>query len=58
MYHSDSQGRNLGNWTDAQAGDYVCVQITGTYQFMVPQALFLPASMAVSFQAVKRCEGN
>jgi Flp pilus assembly protein TadG len=58
VYLSDSQGNNLGNWSDAEAGQYVCVRISGTYQFTVPQLLFLPASVPVSFQAVKRSEGN
>lgn len=58
VYKSDSRGNNLGAWTSAQAGEYVCVQITGTYQFVTPRLLFLPTSKAVSFKAVKRSEGN
>lgn len=58
VYLSDSRGNNSGNWTDAQAGQYVCVEISGTHRFMVPQLLFLPTSVAASFKAVKRSEGN
>ncbi len=58
VYLSDSVGNDQGTWTDAAAGQYVCVEITGTYRFMVPRLLFLPASMDVSFRSVKRSEGN
>ena len=59
VYLSDSLGNNLGTWTNAQAGQYVCVQITGTYYFNLPTAMIgLPSSMPMTFQAVRRSEGN
>jgi Flp pilus assembly protein TadG len=58
VYKSDSVGNSLGAWTDAQAGEYICVRITGTYLFSAPALFFLPNSLAVSIQAVKRSEGN
>ena len=59
VYLSDGLGNNLGTWTNAQAGQYVCVQITGTYTFSLPtKMLCLPASMPMTFQAVRRSEGN
>ena len=58
VYESDALGNNLGTWTSAQAGQYVCVQITGTYSFMVPQLLGLPSTLSQTFQSVKVSEGN
>ena len=40
VYQSDALGNNLGTWTNAQAGQYVCVQISGTYKVSLPA--FLP----------------
>ena len=39
VYLSDAVGNNLGTWTNAQAGQYVCVQITGSYSFILPQVV-------------------
>jgi Flp pilus assembly protein TadG len=58
VYQSDALGNNLGTWTSAQAGQYVCVQITGTYQFMLPKLLLLPSTIAQTFQCVRLSEGN
>jgi Flp pilus assembly protein TadG len=58
VYLSDALGNNLGTWTNAQAGQYVCVQITGTYSFMLPKLLGLPSSITQTFQSVKQSEGN
>jgi Flp pilus assembly protein TadG len=58
VYRSDSVGNNLGTWTDARAGQFVSVEITGTYQFAAPTLLSLPSSMSTTFKAVKRSEGN
>ena len=58
VYRSDSLGNNLGDWNTAQAGEYVCVKISGSYQFVTPKLLSMPASMNASFQSVKRSEGN
>ena len=58
VYASDSFGNNVGLWTDAAAGEPICVRISGTHNFMIPQLLFLPSSMPVVTQAVMRCEGN
>jgi len=58
VYSSDSAGNNQGSWNDAGVGQSVCVRISGTYTFLIPQMLYLPASMPVSAQAVMRSEGN
>jgi Flp pilus assembly protein TadG len=58
VFQSDAVGNNIGTWTAAQAGQFVCVQITGTYQFMIPKLLGLPSSATQTFQAVRLSEGN
>ena len=58
VFLSDNLGNNVGAWPGGQPGQYVCVQITGTYQFMIPALLHLPASLNTQFQSVQPCEGN
>jgi Flp pilus assembly protein TadG len=58
VYESDALGNNLGTWTSAQADQYVCVQITGTYSFMLPTLFGLPSTPSQTFQSVKVSEGN
>jgi Flp pilus assembly protein TadG len=58
VYASDTFGNNLGPWTNAAAGESICVRISGTHTFLIPQMLYLPASMPVATQAVMRSEGN
>ena len=55
---ADSQGNNPGLWTNAPAGQTLCVKVTGTYNFMIPTLLHLPGSVTLTFQSVKRSEGN
>jgi len=58
VFASDSFGNNVGPWTDAAAGQSITVRISGTYNFMIPQMLYLPSSYPVVAQAVMRSEGN
>jgi Flp pilus assembly protein TadG len=58
VYASDAQGNNTGNWIDASSGEGICVRISGTYHFLIPQMLKLPSSRTVTAQAVMRSEGN
>lgn len=58
VYLSDSLGNNIGTWTNATAGQYVCVQITGTYKFALTSFLKLPSTVSLTFRAVMRSEGN
>jgi Flp pilus assembly protein TadG len=62
VYESDVTGtQNLGAYTNTGNGSYVCVQITGQYQFTVPvQFLQLQNGgvYTLTFQAVRRSEGN
>jgi Flp pilus assembly protein TadG len=58
VYASDSLGNNLGTWTTGQAGQSVCVRITGNYPVIIPNLLHLASSVPVVAQAVMRSEGN
>jgi Flp pilus assembly protein TadG len=58
VYKSDVNGNNLGAWTDAAAGELICVRISGTYNFVIPQLLYLPSSVPLVAQSVMRSEGN
>ncbi|MEX0678311.1 MAG: TadE family protein [Pirellulales bacterium] len=58
VYASDAFGNSQGPWTDAAAGESICVRIAGNYNFVVPQMLSLPSSIPIVAQAVTRSEGN
>lgn len=58
VYQSDSLGNNVGSWTNASAGQYVCVKITGNFKSSMPQFLNMPNSLPVQAQTVMSCEGN
>jgi Flp pilus assembly protein TadG len=58
VYASDSLGNNLGAWTSGEAGQSVCVKITGNYPVILPNLLHLASSIPVTAQAVMRSEGN
>lgn len=58
VYKSDVAGNSTGVWTSAASGESVCVKISGTYHFMIPEMLSLPSSKAITAQAIMRSEGN
>lgn len=58
VFQSDSQGNSAGSWNGATPGQYVCVQITGSFQITVPSLLSFPSSIPVQGQSVMLCEGN
>ena len=59
VFLSDSLGNNIGAWTGAAPGQYVCVQITGVYRFIVPTLLRMSSgTMNFTFQSVRSSEGN
>jgi Flp pilus assembly protein TadG len=51
-------GSSLDVWTNAAFGDWIMVQITGTYSPAVPRLLMMSNSIAVKAQAMMRCEAN
>ena len=58
VYKSDSKGNNVGQWTDAAAGEYICVKISGTFKSAVPNLIYMSSSLPVQTQTVLACEGN
>ncbi len=58
VFVSDNLGNNVASWPGGQPGQFVCVQITGTYYFLIPGWLGLPTSISTQFQSVQPCEGN
>lgn len=55
---ADSAGNNPGLFTNAGVGQYVCVQLTGTYTFVPASMLGLPATKTETFTVVRRSEAN
>jgi Flp pilus assembly protein TadG len=58
FYTSDSLGNNIGTWTNTQAGQSICVRISGNYTVILGKMLFMPATVPVVAQAVMRSESN
>lgn len=58
VYLSDSKGNNLGAWNNAQPGQFICVQITGNYTWMLPSLLGMPSTIPIAATSVMICEGN
>ena len=58
IYASDSVGNNIGAWTSTQAGQSVCVRITGNYTVLLGRMINLPTTIPVVAQAVMRSESN
>ncbi len=55
---TDSVGNNPGLFTYAGVGQYVCVQLTGTYTFVPAAMLGLPTTRTITFTTVRRSEAN
>jgi Flp pilus assembly protein TadG len=58
IYLSDTLGNNIGTWTNAQAGQSICVQISGNYVPVVWKLLQLSSTFPVSVKSVMRSESN
>jgi Flp pilus assembly protein TadG len=58
IYASDSLGNNIGSWNTAQAGELVCVRISGNYNVLLGNMLYLPLTIPVVAQAAMRSESN
>ena len=58
VFESSTTGQNLGTWTSAQAGQSVCVQITGNYIPIITKYLYLPTTIPVTVQSVTRVEST
>jgi Flp pilus assembly protein TadG len=51
-------GANLGDWTTAQLGQAIAVQVTATYQPMLSRFSLLPGNVPVNATAIMRSEAN
>jgi Flp pilus assembly protein TadG len=59
VYLADpTTGANLGDWTTAQLGDAIAVQVTGTYAPILSKFSLLPSSVSVNATAIMRSEAN
>ncbi len=58
VFESSTTGQNTGAWTSAQAGQSICVQITGNYIPIISRYLSLPTSIPVTVQSVTRVEST
>lgn len=55
---SESAGQVLSDWTEASQTDGVSVEITGSFQPVLPSLLRMPASIPVRARSVMYSEGN
>ena len=51
-------GANIGDWTTAQLGQAIGVQVTTTYTPMLSKFSLLPSSVPVNATAIMRSEAN
>jgi Flp pilus assembly protein TadG len=58
VYLSDTSGNDIGTWTNAQAGDLICVRISGNFNFIVPSLLRVSSSLSVNVRSVMRNEAT
>lgn len=58
VYLSDTAGNNIGTWTNAEAGDLICVRISGNFNFIVPSLLRVSSSLGVQVRSVMRNEAS
>ena len=58
VYLADSSGNNIGSWTNAQDGQNIAVEVTGTYTPILPTFGFLPSTITIHSKSVMRSEGN
>ena len=55
---ADSAGNNPGLFTNAGVGQYICVQLSGSYTFVPASMLGLPTTKVETFTVVRRSEAN
>ncbi|SRR5579871_3697931 len=59
VYLADpATGNNLGDWTTAQLGQAIAVQVTATYSPMLSKFSLLPSSVSLNATAIMRSEAN
>jgi Flp pilus assembly protein TadG len=58
VYMSDANGNNIGTWTNAGAGQLICVQLSGQFQWFTPRLLKMNSATNVQVRSVMRSESN
>ena len=58
VFLADSNGNNIGNWTDAQFGQYIAVQIDGDFTPVLPTFLGMSATVHLRGKSVMYAETN
>lgn len=60
VYAADASGAAIGGkaWNDSAFGQYIAVQVTGTYQPILPNFLFMNSSITVTAKSVMASEAN
>ncbi|HEX4145918.1 MAG TPA: TadE/TadG family type IV pilus assembly protein [Pirellulales bacterium] len=58
VFASTTTGQNTGAWTSAEAGQSICVEITGNYVPLITMYLYLPSSIPMSVESVVRVEST
>ena len=58
VYLADSSGNNIGSWSDAQVGQNIAVEVTGTYAPILPSLGLLPSTITVHSKCVMYSEGD
>ncbi len=59
VYLADSTtGANLGDWTTAQLGQAIAVQVSVNFSPLISKISFLPASMSIGATVIMRSEAN
>jgi Flp pilus assembly protein TadG len=53
-----STGASTGPWTDAQFGDVIAVQISGSYKPVLPVFLFMADPMPIQGMCIMKSEAN
>ncbi len=57
-FMADNNGNNIGQWTDAQFGQYIALQIDGDYKPVLPTLLFMNATVHLQSKSAMYTEPN
>lgn len=58
LYHSDAKGNNIGPASEAEIGDFVTVEISATYDPVLPTFLFMGSNIPIQARSVMQSEAN
>jgi Flp pilus assembly protein TadG len=59
VYKADpATGNNIGLWTDAQFGDCIAVDVSGSYKTLFPGLGWLPSAVTIHTKSLMHSEAN